>query len=112
MVDGDIDMNGLLSFIQRSQMSLETFQLSSPLANEFQVLSILQEMSQLQSLTLFTAGASQVAFFRALSRKTTQSRRATILPALQTVTLRGKCNVYWTWSPLENRVLRSRFKWS
>ncbi|KAJ7591923.1 hypothetical protein C8J56DRAFT_1046278 [Mycena floridula] len=67
-------------------MSLESFQLSSPLANEFQVLSILQEMYQLQSLTLFTVGAYQVAFFRALSRKTAQSGVATVLPALRTVT--------------------------
>ncbi|KAJ7589161.1 hypothetical protein C8J56DRAFT_937856 [Mycena floridula] len=86
-IDGEVDVNGLISFLQRSQISLESFELSSRSADEGQVLSLLQMVPQLQNLTLRTPSCYNPTFFLAL-----QSSPGPI-PALQTLTLRG--NVEW-----------------
>ncbi|KAJ7592012.1 hypothetical protein C8J56DRAFT_520187 [Mycena floridula] len=82
-IAGEVDVNGLLAFIQRSQISLETFELVSfESADEGQVLSLLQQMPRLQNLTLQTPSCYEVSFFLALSVPGP-------IPALRTLTLRG-----------------------
>ncbi|KAJ7591996.1 hypothetical protein C8J56DRAFT_520092 [Mycena floridula] len=87
---GEVDVKGVVSFIQRSQISLETFEFSSSSADDGQVLDILQQLPQLQSLTLRTQSAYTVIFFRALSERDSQSGVPTLLPVSRKLTLRGK----------------------
>ncbi|KAJ7591999.1 hypothetical protein C8J56DRAFT_1162513 [Mycena floridula] len=87
---GEIDVKGVVSFIQRSQISLETFEFSSSSAHDGQVLDILQQLPQLQSLNLRTQSAYTVIFFRSLSERDSQSGVPTLLPVLRKLTLRGQ----------------------
>ncbi|KAJ7592043.1 hypothetical protein C8J56DRAFT_857547 [Mycena floridula] len=80
---GEVDVNGLSSFIQRSRISLDSFDFSSLSADEGQVLSLLQQMPWLQNLTLRTPTCYDDTFFLAL-----QSAPG-LIATLRTLTLRG-----------------------